>query len=126
VLVDLVADGVCAQAVAPLKLALLAPEALLTMTIAGSPQEPLITVELWPTRVPAITITMVESLQSPGNPTGPRIRTWTFASSETEPISISDRRVVSSFADESERARFAREIARRAGWPLPVASGTDG
>jgi hypothetical protein len=119
VLADLVKDDVRALAVAPLTLVLVAGEAILSMTISEAAVEPEITVELWPSRSPTIRVSMVERLESPGHPDGPRQRTWTFTPTDAQPITVSHRRVVASFPDELERAEFARLIAARAGWPFP-------
>lgn len=69
VLADLVKDDVRALAVAPLMLVLIAGEAILNMTISGTPADPVITVELWPTRLPTVRVTMVERFESFGNHT---------------------------------------------------------
>jgi hypothetical protein len=119
VLADLVKDDARALAVAPLTLVIIAGEAILNMTISGTPAEPVITAELWPARLPAIMVTMVERFESPGKPDSPRQRTWTFTPADAQPITVSHRRVAAPFRDESERAEFARLIAERAGWPFP-------
>jgi hypothetical protein len=119
VLADLVTDDVRALAVAPLTLALVAGEAILSMTISGTPEEPMITVELWPTRLPTVRVAMVERFESLGKADSPRQRTWTFSPADAQPITVSHRRVAAPFPDESERADFARLIAERAGWPFP-------
>jgi hypothetical protein len=72
VLADLVKDDARALAVAPLTLVIIAGEAILNMTISGTPAEPVITAELWPARLPAIMVTMVERFESPGKPDSPR------------------------------------------------------
>jgi len=119
VLADLVKDDVRGLAVAPLTLVLVAGEAILNMTISETPAEPVVTVELWPTRLPTVRVTMVERLESSGKPNSPRQRIWTFSSADTQPITVSHRKVAAPFPDESERAEFARLIAERAGWPFP-------
>ena len=119
VLADLVDDDVRAPAVAPLTLVLVAGEAILSMTISGAASEHEITVELWPTRLPAIGVRMAERFESPGNSDSPRQRTWTFAPTDAHPVTVSHRRFAASFPDELERAKFARLIAERAGWPFP-------
>jgi hypothetical protein len=119
ILADLVKDDVRALAVAPLTLALVAGEAILNMTISGTPAEPVITVELWPTRVPTVSVTMVERFESPATSDSPRQRTWTFSSADTQPITVSHRKVAAPFPGELERAEFARLIAEKAGWPFP-------
>jgi hypothetical protein len=119
VLADLVTDDVRALAVTPLTLALVAGEAILNMTISGTLTEPVITVELWPTRLPTVKVTMVEQFESPGKPDSPRQRTWTFSPTDTQPITVSHRKIAAPFPDQSERAEFARLIAEKAGWPFP-------
>jgi hypothetical protein len=119
VLVDLVKDGIRTLAVAPLTLAVVAGEAILNMRISGTPTAPVISVELWPTRMPTVNVTMVEQLESPGKSDGPRQRVWTFSSADTHPITVSHRKISAPFPDEAERAEFAQLIAERAGWPFP-------
>jgi hypothetical protein len=119
ILADLVKDDARALAVASLTLALIAGEAILNMTISGTPVEPVITAELWPTRLSTIRVTMVERFESPGKPDSPRQHMWTFSPADAQPITVSHRRVAAPFADELERAEFARLIAKRAGWPFP-------
>jgi hypothetical protein len=72
ILADLVKDDARALAVAPLTLALIAGEAILNMTISATPVEPVITAQLWPTRLSTIRVTLVERFESPGNPDSPR------------------------------------------------------
>jgi hypothetical protein len=83
VLADFVEDDVRALAVAPLTLVLVAGEAILNMTISGTPADPVITVELWPTRLPTVKVKMVERLENSEAPNSPRQRIWTFSSADT-------------------------------------------
>jgi hypothetical protein len=119
VLADLIKDDIHALAVAPLTLVLVAGEAILNMTISETPADPVITVELWPIRLPTVRVTMVDRLEKSEDPNSPRQRIWTFSSADTQPITISHGRVAAPFPDESKRAEFARLIAEKAGWPFP-------
>jgi hypothetical protein len=120
VLTDLVKDDARALAVAPLTLVIIAGEAILNMTISGTPAEPVITAELWPARLPAIMVTMVERFESPGKPDSPRQRTWTFTPADAQPITVSHRRVAAPFPRRVGARRIRSVDCREGGLALPV------
>lgn len=123
---DLVADGAEALAVTPLALVLLAGDAVLQLSIEGTREEPTLTLELFPTRSPALGAKMVERVERPGQPGSPRARTWTFTPlAGARPITLAHRQVSSAHADEETRARFALRLAALAGWPVPAGGGTE-
>lgn len=122
ILIDAVSDDVRALAVAPLRLLLVAGEATLDMTMQGTVEEPSVAVELWPVRLPAVGVKLVDQHETPDDPKSPRRRTWTFAPTGAEPVTISHRSFSGPFEDERRRAEFARTLATQAGWPWPPVS----
>jgi hypothetical protein len=124
ILIDLVSDDVAAlpvdiQGDSSPHLVLIAASGALDMSISGTPDEPVVTTELWPTTTPPIQAKVTEGPLNPGQSEGPRERTWTFSYPGKQPFEVTHRRAADQYPDDLARAQFARKIAEKAGWPLP-------
>jgi len=123
ILMDLVSDDVVAGAVeiaATVHLLLVGNARTLDVTISGTPDEPIIEIELWPTMAPAVQAKIVEKPLNPGISAGIRTRTWTFSYPDKPAFQLTHRRVTDQYPDEAARAAFARGLAELAGWPFPA------
>jgi len=93
---------------------------IIDISVAGSPEEPVIGVELLHVKLPPIGVTLTDKLEASQADAGRRREwTWVFDFEGRPPVTVTHFAAVDAHGQQ-DRLAFALKIAHFAGWPLPA------